>query len=155
MLRINRKVEYALMALKFMAHKADGAITSAREVCDHFQTPFDTTAKVMQLMNSHNILESVKGIKGGYLIKGDLEQISYKDLTEIIEGRPFDNICESHKGTCELYQTCNIIGPAQRLNSKINLLLAKTSLKELLADEGETAPHHNDGPIHSSSRRQS
>ena len=67
MLKINKKVEYALMALKFMAEeKAIGKITSAREICDKFNTPFDTTAKVMQAMNHHKILNSVKGTKGGY-----------------------------------------------------------------------------------------
>ena len=71
MLKINKKVEYALMALKFMADKTHSAIpnnqdnevvilTSAREICDEFNTPFDTTAKVMQLMNNHDILKSVK-----------------------------------------------------------------------------------------------
>ena len=66
MLKINKKVEYALIALKLMLEKEQGELTTAREVSDKFHTPFDTTAKVMQMMNSARMLESVKGVKGGY-----------------------------------------------------------------------------------------
>ena len=39
MLKLNRKVEYGLVALKHMATKPEGALTSVREICDRFGTP--------------------------------------------------------------------------------------------------------------------
>ncbi len=47
--KINRKLEYALMA---SAHelKILGELTTAKEVSDSFHTPFDATARVMQQM---------------------------------------------------------------------------------------------------------
>lgn len=138
MLKINKKVEYALMALKFMAekkseNKSEAALISAREVCDHFHTPFDTTAKVMQVMNNHDILTSVKGIRGGYLLNKGLNQITYMDLVQIIEGKEeLGRICSNHKGTCELLGVCNISTPVENLNRKLNSFLEKLTLEELL-----------------------
>lgn len=137
MLKINKKVEYALMALKFMADKNRGpetnTLTSAREVCDEFKTPFDTTAKVMQLMNNQDILKSVKGIKGGYSLNKSLNEITYMELVRLIEGKEhLGRVCESKQGTCELYGKCNIATPVEKLNRKLNLFLETLTLEDLL-----------------------
>lgn len=134
MLKINKKVEYALMALKFMADKSDHIpLVSAREICDEFHTPFDTTAKVMQVMNAHDILKSVKGIKGGYSLNKSLSVITYMELVRMIEGREeIGRVCTNHKGTCELIGKCNISTPVESLNKKLNGFLENLTLAELL-----------------------
>lgn len=134
MLKINKKVEYALMALKFMADKNDySPLVSAREICDAFHTPFDTTAKVMQVMNNHDILKSVKGIKGGYSLNKNLNDITYMELVQMIEGRlDLGRVCTNHKGTCELIGKCNISTPVENLNKKLNTFLENLTLAELL-----------------------
>ena len=132
MLKINKKVEYALIALKFMADKKD-TLVSAREICDQFHTPFDTTAKVMQLMNNNDILKSVKGIKGGYALNRTLDEITYAELVTLLEGKTeLGRVCVSSKGTCELLGKCNIVTPVELLNRKLNSFLEKLTLKELL-----------------------
>lgn len=137
MLKINKKVEYALMALKFMADKNDPAtLVSAREICDEFNTPFDTTAKVMQVMNANEILKSVKGIKGGYVLNRSLQNITYMELVRMIEGKEhIGRVCSNEKGTCDLIGKCNIMTPVEKLNRKLNLFLEELTLAELLQGE--------------------
>jgi DNA-binding IscR family transcriptional regulator len=48
--------------------------------------------------------------------------------------------CESTKGTCELYSTCNIIEPIEMLNDKINQFLQSLTLEELLLREKISFP---------------
>lgn len=133
MIKISRKVEYALMVLNLMKDKAPGELTSAREVCDRFQTPFDTTAKVMQQMNSQGILRSIKGVKGGYELDCDLSQVSYFELAELIEGKSF--IMDCHEGPCDLFHKCNIGQPIKRLNDYLINIFSALSLDELLASD--------------------
>lgn len=133
MIKINRKVEYALMVLKLMKDKDIQELTTAREVCDRFQSPFDTTAKVMQQMNSAGILHSIKGVKGGYTLARDLNTISYMDLAELIEGKSFMMDC--HEGPCDLYHKCNISQPIKRLNDYIINIFNSLTLNELLAED--------------------
>ncbi len=133
MLKINKKVEYALMALKYISDKEETRLVSAREICDEFQTPFDTTAKVMQVMNNHGVLKSVKGIKGGYSLLRPLEKISYMELVQMIEGKDeLGKACFSVKGKCELFEKCNIVTPVEQLNQKLNSYLMTLTLNELL-----------------------
>jgi Rrf2 family protein len=133
MIKINRKVEYALMVLKLMKDKPQGDLTSAREVCDKFETPFDTTAKVMQQMNNAGILHSQKGVKGGYTLARDLSEVTYRDLVELIEGKSFMMDC--HEGPCELYHSCNISQPIKRLNDYLLSIFSSLTLNELLAED--------------------
>jgi len=133
MIKINRKVEYALMVLKTMHdHGPDGLVT-AREVCDAYSTPFDTTAKVMQQMNNAGILTSHKGVKGGYSLAKALHQISYMELVELIEGKSFMMDC--HEGPCELIHKCNITQPIKRLNDYLINIFNSLTLDELLAED--------------------
>lgn len=133
MVKINRKVEYALMVLKLMQERAGNELTTAREVCDQFKTPFDTTAKVMQQLNLAGILTSHKGVKGGYQLSGDLRQLSYLALVEIIEGKA--HVVDCHEGPCDLIDSCNITVPIKRFNSYLTGILSSLSVYELVAQE--------------------
>lgn len=139
MLKINKKVEYALMALKFMADKKDQTLTSAREICDVLSIPFDTTAKVMQIMNNHEILKSVQGIKGGYSLNTSLEKITYMQLVHIIEEKKeIGRSCTGPKGPCELINKCNIVAPVELLNKRLNQYLETLTIKDLLTSGKNT-----------------
>lgn len=137
MIKINKKVEYALISLKYMASRqnelGEEQLVSAREICDRFKTPFDTTAKVLQIMNNNGILNSTKGIKGGYSLAIPLHRITFSQLNHMIEGKESKKtFCESSKGICDLYSICNIVSPLESLNQKINQYLSELTLAELL-----------------------
>jgi Rrf2 family protein len=137
-LKITKKVEYSLIALKFMAAKELGGLTSARELCDAFGMPFDTMAKVLQSLNHAGWLSSVKGIKGGYTLTANLSQISFMQLTRTIEGKEVDAVCMNQKGLCELYAGCNIIGPIGTLHRQVSAFLENLSLDQLLSSGAQT-----------------
>lgn len=132
MLKINKKVEYAMMVLKFLANNDTEQLITVRDICNKFMTPFDSTAKVMQKLNSAQILSSVKGINGGYILSKNLKDISYMQLVEIIEGKEIGRICESSKGRCENHNFCNIINPVENLNKQVYQFLDAVNLEELL-----------------------
>jgi Rrf2 family protein len=132
--KINRKLEYALMALKYMSRKIPGELTSAKEVSDSFHTPFDATARVMQQMaQKGGIIRAEYGANGGYQITKDLSKVSIHELVEIIEG-PTALVKCLNKGECDIHGTCNIVSPIKALNSKLTDFYKSVSLKDLLID---------------------
>ena len=70
--KLGRKLEYSLMALKHMSLKGPGELTSAKEVADRYRTPFDATARVMQMMAARGLLRSEQGAQGGYQLSREL-----------------------------------------------------------------------------------
>jgi Rrf2 family protein len=140
MLKITKKIEYALMALRHMRERPKGELTTAREICDKYGAPFDTTAKVLQLLNAKGVVRSIQGVKGGYELDKPLNTISYRDLEVIIEGRTSALSCLSERSKCELIESCNIISPVQRLEFKLNEFLEKLSIEEVLFNQSDLAP---------------
>ena len=132
----NRKIEYSLMALKHMIQKTPGELTTAKEVSETFKTPFDATARVMQLMASHGLLKSEQGAFGGYQITKDLAKITMLELIEIIEGTPALVKClhKEKEEACEIQSTCNIFSPVHSLNQKLNEFYQSLTLKDLLRE---------------------
>ncbi len=139
MLKITKKVEYALIALKHMSHKEGETLTSARELCEAYSMPFDTMAKVLQAMNQAGWLTSLKGIKGGYTLSSDLTQISFMQLTRAIEGQEAADVCMGNKGMCELHGTCNIVTPVTQLHKHVTSFLENLNIDQLLTS-GPTLP---------------
>jgi Rrf2 family nitric oxide-sensitive transcriptional repressor len=133
--RLNRKIEYSLIALKHMSRKVPGELTSAKEIAERYQSPFDATARVMQLMAQNGILKSEQGAQGGYLIMKDLSKVTMQDLINIVQGPTSVAKCLSEKEACELQSHCNIVSPMSVLNQKISDFYKNLTLKELLVRE--------------------
>ena len=147
--RLNRRLEYALMALKHMSGKVPGQLTSAKEVVEATGGPFDATARVMQQMAQHGLLRSEHGAHGGYVIIKDLGKVSLYDLFEMILG-PVEMVKCLHEGfECELKETCNIQSPLTGLNRKFMEFYKGLVLGELLgvkpgSSRGSRAPAPGD-----------
>jgi len=118
--RIHRKVEYALIALKHMSQKKPGQLTTVKEVCRLYGTPFDATSRVLQILVQKSLLKSEQGAHGGYLIQKDLSKVTLFDLIESIVGPIGVVRClDGDKASCEILDTCNVITPLKVLNDQL------------------------------------
>lgn len=141
MFKINRKIEYALIALNHMKSKNSEALTSAKEICDSFQTPFDPTSRVLQIMTQHGVLHAEQGAKGGYRIVMNLNQLSMKNLAGMIAGPIRIANCfydHSEETPCEVFCQCRIMLPMTHLNERINQLFENISVEELLGHQAKS-----------------
>lgn len=131
MLRLNRKLEYATIALKHMKDKYPGQLTSAKEISDTYGLPFDVTAKTLQLMAKKGLLKSEHGPDGGYQIVKDLTKVSLLDLIQMILG-PVEFAKCLGGGGCDIDTTCNIKDSMGLLKSKLLDFYRGLSLWDLL-----------------------
>ena len=130
---MNRKLEYSLMALKHMSQKSPGKLTTAKEVSESYQAPFDATARVMQLMAQRGWLKSEQGAFGGYQISKDLSRVTLLDLMNVVHGPTPIAKCLHHEEVCEIQSSCNIISPIQMLNVRLNEFYQSLSILEVLS----------------------
>ena len=86
MLKLTRKVEYSLMALRHMQGKSINSISSTREIANQYNIPVEILAKTLQHMAKVNIIEAINGPRGGYRIKAKLKNINLVDFFEKVEG---------------------------------------------------------------------
>ena len=134
MFKVNKKLEYALMALRHMSDKRPGELTSAKEICAVYKMPFDVASRVLQVLTQHQILKSEQGAHGGYLIQKDLSKITLLKLSEMILG-PVQVANCLHEGSshnCDLLSSCNIVSPMVKLNDKIKTFYNAISVNDLI-----------------------
>jgi len=134
MMRLNRKVEYALLALKYMSQKTPGQLSTATEISAKFGCPYDATSRVLQIMTANGILRSEHGAHGGYMILRDLTKVNFLSLNEMILGPLEVARCLQKNGVsdCELVASCNILSPVKHLNTRLNAFLREISLAEVI-----------------------
>ncbi len=133
MLKISKKVGYALMAIKYMLEKKKDNLVSAREICDHLQIPFDTLAKVMQALNKSDVLISVQGVSGGYQVTDKIYELSMASLARIVEKKP-EKACKDCD-CCNISDTCNVKMPMDEFNQIMQETLEKIMVKDLLTKD--------------------
>ncbi len=138
MLKVNRKVEYGLIALKHMNGTPKGELSTVREICERYGTPFDPLAHVLRTLNAEGVLQSEQGAHGGYRIAGNLEDLSFADLIELIEGQlGFTDCLKSGDCACTIAERCNIVSPMHTINKRLLNFLRAITLAELVDhDEG-------------------
>ena len=130
MLKITRKVEYALIALRHLQQMKQGHLASAKSMASSYGIPQELLAKIMQKLAKEKIVQAIKGPKGGYKLCKDPNSINMTKFFEIMEGPMgimdcyFDSNCEQLKG-------CTIREPINRINDSIRSMFDNMTLADI------------------------
>ena len=130
MLKISRKVEYALIALRHLQGLKKEELASAKELADFYGVPKELLAKVLQRLAKKNIIDAVKGPYGGYRLAIDPERMKLTEFFEIIEGPMGIMDCYFESG-CEQLDGCTIRTPINRINDSIRTMFNNMTLAEV------------------------
>ena len=84
MLKLTRKLEYALIALSHIQGQATEKIVSTKEIAETHRIPLQLLAKILQEMTKHDILEAIQGAHGGYRLKKSLDLLNV-EVPQIIK----------------------------------------------------------------------
>ena len=131
MLKLSRKTEYALMALRHLRGKPAGELTSSKEIAGTYRIPGELLAKTLQQLARAEIVETVQGPHGGYRLKADLSKTRLSDFIELLEGPVALTDC-SIDPNCDHITTCTIRTPIQRINDEMKNVFSNLTLDEVI-----------------------
>jgi Rrf2 family protein len=134
MLRLSKKADYALIAMKHLALRESSS--SAREIAEQYAIPTELMAKVLQRLVNRGLLSSQQGTRGGYLLAKAPDSISVADVIQAIDGPLTVTACSAQSVGCGQYARCNVRDPLWRIRERIILALATCSVSEM-ASEGD------------------
>ena len=143
MFHVNKKTEYALLALGYMSAKPKGeeGLTSVREIADAHNIPYSLLAKVMLTLATENYVKAVQGTKGGYILLKTPSEITVADAVAIFEGEVAITGCLEAEKTCPQWKECMMKDPLFELNQKIHKLLVNTTLEDLISHKNGATPN--------------
>jgi Rrf2 family protein len=147
-LRLSKKTDYALMAMKHLALQSAaappgsiaGGAASAREIAEHYDIPIELLAKILQRLARRGLLASHQGTRGGYSLARPASVISVADVIQAVDGPLTVTACSVHDQGCGQYSKCNVRDPLWRIKDRILTSLAACSLDEIATDTPLSGP---------------
>ena len=130
MLKITRKAEYALIALRHLISVKDGELATVKEISTQYEIPQELLAKALQQLARAKIIEATKGPSGGYKLVRDPHEINMTNFFEILEGPMGIMDCYFDSG-CNQLSACNIRTPINRINDSIRTIFNKMTLADI------------------------
>jgi Rrf2 family protein len=150
MLRLNKKTEYALLALRVMGLSsaapravagtsgpnpgADGEapLVTAKEIASRYRLPETLLAKVLQTLKRAGIVSACKGSGGGYRLARPLETISLAELFGLFDDHVGLVEClAAGPHNCQQEALCDIRGPLEVLGEALLEPLRALSVRAL------------------------
>src|ERR1044071_4057133 len=149
MLRLSKKSDYALIAMKHLATRPDGGgSSSAREISESYDIPLELLAKVLQRLVRARLLVSVQGTRGGYRLGRSAQLISVADVIQAVDGPVTVTACSDTDHNCDQFNKCSIRDPLWKIKNRILESLNTVSVAEMAADVDAPPP----APTHTVSR---
>ena len=134
MLRLSKKADYALMAVRHLALPDGPSSTSAREIAEQYDIPLELMAKVLQRLVRAGLLSSTQGTRGGYTLSRVPAAISVADVIQAIDGPFMVTACSTDNHDCEQYSKCSIRDPLWQIRERIAATLDTVTIAEMAAE---------------------
>ena len=139
MLRISKLTDYATVILATLARDTTPRRT-ASEVARSCNIATPTASKLLKQLQRAGLVESTRGLHGGYRLARPARQISAAAILSALEGPLALTECSTHDSHCDLQANCSVGGNWQRINQAIHQSLEEISLAELAGLESN--PRH-------------
>jgi Rrf2 family protein len=139
MLKLTKKADYALMAMKHLAEHPGAGSQSAKDVADAFSIPPEALAKILQRLAKAGLLQSQHGINGGYMLARPAATISAFEVIQAIDGPLFITSCVTVRGECDQSDRCNIREPLRKVNESIEAVLKRIKISHMREEPEEPA----------------
>jgi FeS assembly SUF system regulator len=135
MLKLTKKADYGLIAMKHLAERAQqGACCSAKDLAEAYGLPQEALAKILQRLARAKLVATQRGTNGGYMLARDPREITAFQVIQAIEGPLFITSCVSVRGRCDQSGSCTVREPLQRVSQGIEAVLSRITVLELAQD---------------------
>src|SRR4029079_6862717 len=119
MLKISRLTDYGLLAAVYLARRP-GAVVSAREIAAFYQLPVPMITKVLKTLQQGGLVQSHRGVGGGYSFDGDAEAVTLGQLLDVLEGPWALFECETTDDSGHALCSIRVACPSRRFMFGIN-----------------------------------
>ena len=131
MLKLTKKADYGLMAMKHLAEHAHEGACSAKDVAESYGIPPEALAKILQRLAKAGLLHSQHGMNGGYTLARNAWEISAYEVIRVIDGPLFITSCITVRGECGQSDKCTIREPLRKVNESIEAVLRRIKIADM------------------------
>jgi|SRR5579859_253164 len=131
MIRLGKLTDYGLVLMTYIARQKDRPLHAARDLAQESRLPLPTVSKVLKLLVQSGLLVSHRGIKGGYSLAKEPQDISIAEMVAALEGPIALTECSTDiSGLCELERCCPI-----KTNQRIISQVVRGALEHVMLSD--------------------
>lgn len=132
----SKSCEYGLRAIIYIAQQsAQDVKVSLTTISEAIDSPQAFTAKILQQLTRNNIVKSIKGPYGGFVIEIDkMDVIKLSDVVKILDGEAIYTSCGLGLSKCNENSPCPLHFQFVEVRNKLKSMLDNTTLSMLVND---------------------
>ncbi|MCV9927007.1 Rrf2 family transcriptional regulator [Flavobacterium sp. LS1R49] len=129
----SKACEYGIRASIFIATKSSQGIrVGIKDVAKEIDSPEPFTAKIMQILTKSGIIDSSKGVGGGFEVSNDaVKSIKLIQIVDAIDGDNIYKGCGIGLKECSEIHPCPVHNEFKQIRELLLAMLTKTTLQEL------------------------
>ncbi|HLB59561.1 MAG TPA: Rrf2 family transcriptional regulator, partial [Bdellovibrionota bacterium] len=98
-MKITALEEYGLRCLLQVAREPEGSLLTVSEIAQREALSSEYVAKIMSLLRRGELVESIRGVSGGYRLAKPAREISISALSSAVSNPLYvDGFCTGHRG---------------------------------------------------------
>lgn len=132
MIKLSKLTDYAIILLSVLDKDRENCF-SASTLSSLTGIPEPTTAKTLKMLCTGNLVQSIRGVKGGYKALESYEDVSVSHVIEVIEGDICVTDCAaSEEHECSMKEVCPMDGCWNEVNQALYDTLNSIKLSSLM-----------------------
>jgi Rrf2 family protein len=144
---LTQTADYALRALIYLAHDPDDGYHQTRDMAKALNVPANYLGKILQLLGHRKLVESQRGMRGGFRLSRLPEQIRLYDVLDALDTIPTDPACALVNGGRQI-ELCTLHRRFASVTASYIAFLKDTTLADVLQPHSmpATCPGPNNFP---------
>lgn len=128
----SKACEYAIRAVVYIASETDDTKkVGIQEICNHIEAPQHFTAKILQTLTRKQLVNSQKGVNGGFSLNDVQKKKSLKEIVEAIDGEQLFIGCGLGLKQCSESKPCPIHNQFKDIRNRLTKMMDTTSIEML------------------------
>ena len=137
MLKLTKKADYGLIAMRHLAQYPSQGACSAKDLAESYGIPQEALAKILQRLTKSGLLLSQHGTNGGYTLARDPRSITAFEVIRAIDGPLFMTSCSTPVRDCGQSLRCTVREPLRKVSRSIEQVLDRLTIWEMTESERE------------------
>ena len=130
-IKITQESDYAIKIVLYLSKLDKGEIANAREISEAEKMSMKFALKILRRLCKVKLVESFRGIKGGYKLKKSADDISLRSVIEVIQGDLFINTSLKNINSAKKVETDPVNSLLYSIQEDVKRKLSNTSFKDL------------------------
>jgi Rrf2 family transcriptional regulator, iron-sulfur cluster assembly transcription factor len=132
----SKSCEYALRAIIYIAQQSEQETkVSLTTISEAIDSPQAFTAKILQQLTRHNVVTSIKGPCGGFIIESDkMKTVTLSEVVKILDGDSIYTGCGLGLSQCNESSPCPLHFKFIAIREQLKEMLENTTLEILVND---------------------